>query len=108
MIALYVALRAYDIGLREQLRMLRSVVTEGLRSPLRFIVPQFSETVGPAVRSCAGRDALTLMTRIADQRLTAMDYRPGSTAVAGTGRRLLRVISHQIRARSESPESAER
>jgi site-specific recombinase len=43
MIALYVALRAYDIGLREQLRMLRSVVTEGLRSPLRFIVPQFSE-----------------------------------------------------------------
>ena len=29
MIALYVALRAYDIGLREQLRMLRSVVREG-------------------------------------------------------------------------------
>jgi len=44
-IALYVALRAYDIGLREQLRMLRSVVAEGLRSPLRFIVPQFSEPV---------------------------------------------------------------
>lgn len=42
MIALYVALRAYDIGLREQLRMLRSVVMEGLRSPMRFIVPQFS------------------------------------------------------------------
>ena len=42
MIALYVALRAYDIGLREQLRMLRAVVTEGMRSPLRFIVPQFS------------------------------------------------------------------
>lgn len=41
MIALYVALRAYDIGLREQLRMLRSVVMEGLLSPLRFIVPQF-------------------------------------------------------------------
>ncbi len=42
MIALYVALRAYDIGLREQLRMLRSVVIEGMNSPLRFIVPQFS------------------------------------------------------------------
>jgi site-specific recombinase len=42
-IALFVALRAYDIGLQEQLRMLRSVVAEGLRSPLRFIVPQFSE-----------------------------------------------------------------
>ncbi len=45
MIALYVALRAYDIGFREQLRMLRSVVIEGCRSPLRFIVPQFSERV---------------------------------------------------------------
>ena len=44
MIALYVALRAYDIGLREQLRMLRSVVVEGIRSPLRFIVPQFSDS----------------------------------------------------------------
>jgi len=43
MIALYVALRAYDVGMREQLRMLRSVVAEGLRSPLRFIVPRFSE-----------------------------------------------------------------
>jgi site-specific recombinase len=44
MIALYVALRAYDIGFREQLRILRSIVTEGVRSPLRFIVPQFSES----------------------------------------------------------------
>ncbi len=44
MIALYVALRAYDIGLREQLRMMRSVVADAFRSPLRFIVPQFSES----------------------------------------------------------------
>jgi site-specific recombinase len=42
-IALYVALRAYDVGTREQLRMLRSLVAEGIRSPLRFIVPQFPE-----------------------------------------------------------------
>lgn len=47
MIALYVALRAYDIGLREQLRMLRSVVMEGIHSPLRFIVPQFTEPTVP-------------------------------------------------------------
>jgi site-specific recombinase len=41
MIALYVALRAYDIGWREQLAILRSVAVEAVRSPMRFLVPKF-------------------------------------------------------------------
>jgi site-specific recombinase len=48
MIALYVALRAYDIGTREQLKILRSVVVSAVRSPLRFIVPQFSAATDEA------------------------------------------------------------
>jgi site-specific recombinase len=44
MIAFYVALRAYDIGWREQLAILRSVAVEAVRSPLRFIVPRFEQS----------------------------------------------------------------
>jgi site-specific recombinase len=40
-IAAYVAMRAYDIRLREQLGIARSIVLAGLRSPMRFIVPRF-------------------------------------------------------------------
>jgi site-specific recombinase len=47
MIALYVALRAYDIGAREQLRILWSVVVCAVKSPWRFIVPVFGETKAP-------------------------------------------------------------
>ena len=41
MIALFVALRAYDIGWREQLGILRSVAQEAMRAPMRFIIPKF-------------------------------------------------------------------
>lgn len=40
-IAAYVAMRAYDIRLREQVRIARSVLVAGLRSPIRFIIPRF-------------------------------------------------------------------
>lgn len=40
-IAGFVALRAYDVRPREQLRILRSLIRDGLRSPLRFIVPKY-------------------------------------------------------------------
>ncbi len=43
MIAFYVALRAYDIGWREQLAILWSVALEAVRSPMRFIVPRFPQ-----------------------------------------------------------------
>jgi site-specific recombinase len=48
LIALYVALRAYDIGAREQLKILWSVVVSAARSPLRFIVPQFPAATNEA------------------------------------------------------------
>jgi site-specific recombinase len=41
LIALYVALRAYDIETREQLKILWSVLVSAVRSPLRFVLPQF-------------------------------------------------------------------
>ena len=44
MIAFYVALRAYDIGWREQLAILWSVAREAFRSPMRFTVPRFEES----------------------------------------------------------------
>jgi len=40
-IAASVAMRAYDIGLREQLRIARFVFLAVLRSPIRFIIPRF-------------------------------------------------------------------
>jgi site-specific recombinase len=43
LIALYVALRAYDVRASEQLRILRAVVAIAVRSPKKFIVPQYSE-----------------------------------------------------------------
>ncbi len=43
MIALYVALRAYNVGFREQWGILRSVALEAVRSPGRFVVPRFNE-----------------------------------------------------------------
>jgi site-specific recombinase len=47
-IAGMVALRAYDVGLSEQLSILRYLVREGIRSPLRFVLPP---------RKCAGVSA---------------------------------------------------
>jgi site-specific recombinase len=41
LIALFVALRAYSIGWQEQSRILGAIVREMVRSPRRFIVPQF-------------------------------------------------------------------
>jgi len=38
-IAAYVGLRAYDVSGREQLQILRFLVVDGLKSPLRFIWP---------------------------------------------------------------------
>ena len=52
-IAAFVALRAYDVRLSEQWNILRFLVTHGLRSPLRFIVPAYndSETPEPEAQS---------------------------------------------------------
>ena len=47
LIALFVALRAYDISRSEQWLILRSIAAQALRSPLRFVVPQFP-ALGPA------------------------------------------------------------
>ena len=41
-IAAYVALRAYDVRLREQLGILRFLVVDAIRAPLRFIVPRYN------------------------------------------------------------------
>lgn len=46
-IAAYVALRAYDVGAREQWRILRSLIVGAVRSPLRFIVPVYDEDQPP-------------------------------------------------------------
>ncbi len=40
-IAAYVGLRAYDVSPREQLTILRFLVLDGLKSPLRFIWPNY-------------------------------------------------------------------
>ena len=40
-IAAYVGLRAYDVSPREQFTILRFLVMDGLKSPLRFIWPSY-------------------------------------------------------------------
>jgi len=40
-IAAYVGLRAYDVSPREQLTILRFLVLDGLKSPLRFVWPSY-------------------------------------------------------------------
>ena len=47
-IAAYVGLRAYDVGPAEQWQILRFLVAEGIKSPLRFILP--SKDSSSAVR----------------------------------------------------------
>lgn len=47
-IAAFVALRAYDVGPREQWSILRFLVAGAVRSPLRFIVPMYSEDQAPS------------------------------------------------------------
>jgi site-specific recombinase len=47
-IAAFVALRAYDVGPREQWSILRFLVTGAIRSPLRFIVPMYDEEQAPS------------------------------------------------------------
>jgi len=47
-IAAFVALRAYDVGPREQWSLLRFLVTHAIRSPLRFIVPAYNEEQAPS------------------------------------------------------------
>jgi len=42
-IAAFVALRAYDVGPREQWSLLRFLVVDAFRSPLRFIVPTYGQ-----------------------------------------------------------------
>ena len=39
--AAYVAMRAYDIRLREQLRIARFLLLAALRSPIHFVIPRF-------------------------------------------------------------------
>ena len=41
MIAAFVALRAYDVGPKEQWSILRFLVQHAVRNPLRFVVPAF-------------------------------------------------------------------
>lgn len=43
MIAAFVALRAYDVGFKEQRSILRFLIQHAIRSPLRFVVPAFGE-----------------------------------------------------------------
>jgi site-specific recombinase len=45
-IAAYVGLRAYDVSGREQLRILRFLVLDGLKAPLRFIWPSYMRNSG--------------------------------------------------------------
>ena len=47
-IAAFVALRAYDVGPREQWDILRFLLTGALRSPLRFIIPVYKEEPAPS------------------------------------------------------------
>lgn len=47
-IAAFVALRAYDVGPREQWSILRFLVAGAVRSPLRFIVPMYGEDQAPS------------------------------------------------------------
>ena len=47
-IAAYVALRAYEVTPREQWDILRFLVREGFRSPLRFIVPRYPSAIRPS------------------------------------------------------------
>jgi len=56
LIALFVALRAYSMGWQEQLRILGGIAREIVRSPKRFVVPQFpaSATNGTAQDSATG------------------------------------------------------
>jgi site-specific recombinase len=42
MIAAFVALRAYDVGAKEQWSILRFLVEHAIRNPLRFVVPAFN------------------------------------------------------------------
>ena len=42
MIAAFVALRAYDVGAKEQWSILRFLVQHAIRNPLRFVVPAFN------------------------------------------------------------------
>ena len=51
LIALFVALRAYDISRREQWRILGSIAAEAFRSPGRFIVPRLSTPAGVATEA---------------------------------------------------------
>ena len=46
-IAAFVALRAYDVRLREQMGILRFLILDAVRSPLRFIVPKYDQAQGP-------------------------------------------------------------
>ena len=45
-IAAYVGLRAYDVSPREQLTILRFLIVDGLKSPLRFIWPNYMRKSG--------------------------------------------------------------
>jgi len=47
-IAAYVALRAYDVRLREQWGILRFLVVDAVRAPLRFIVPRYNGEQAPS------------------------------------------------------------
>jgi len=53
-IAAYVALRAYDVRFREQMGILRFLVVDAIRSPLRFIVPRYNEEQAPAQEEQGG------------------------------------------------------
>ncbi len=48
-IAAYVGLRAYDVSGREQWEILRSLVRDGLKSPRRFLWPNYMKRTEPAV-----------------------------------------------------------
>jgi site-specific recombinase len=47
-IAAFVALRAYDVRLREQWGILRFLIGDALRQPLRFIVPRYNGDQAPS------------------------------------------------------------
>jgi site-specific recombinase len=50
-IAAYVGLRAYDVSGREQWEILRYLISDGLKSPLRFIWPSYMRRKRPEPES---------------------------------------------------------
>ncbi|HZD32623.1 MAG TPA: hypothetical protein VE779_13295, partial [Candidatus Angelobacter sp.] len=56
-IAAYVGLRAYDVSGREQWQLLRFLIVDGLKSPLRFLWPSYMKDKSAPAAETAATDA---------------------------------------------------